>query len=77
MTHNLIRDQEIVSFLVDKKLRYVGILGSKQRINLLLGEKSCPPWVFAPVGLSIGAKGATEIAISILAEMILVMRGKP
>ncbi|RFB13383.1 XdhC/CoxI family protein [Bacillus sp. HNG] len=74
MTHNLKRDKEIVSFLLKKPLRYVGILGSKHRINLLFGQSSKPSWVSAPVGLSIGAEGATEIAISILAEMILVMR---
>ncbi|MDR4888015.1 XdhC family protein [Fredinandcohnia sp. QZ13] len=76
MTHNLKRDKEIVSYLLKKQLRYVGILGSKHRINLLFDQNSKPPWVSAPVGLSIGAQGATEIAISILAEMILVMRGE-
>ncbi|MFS0820503.1 XdhC family protein [Bacillus sp. 1P02SD] len=76
MTHNLKRDKEIVSFLLKKKPRYFGILGSKHRINLLFGQSSKPPWASAPVGLPIGAEGATEIAISILAEMILVMRGE-
>ncbi|THE12738.1 XdhC/CoxI family protein [Bacillus timonensis] len=76
MTHNLKRDKEIVSYLLKKQLRYVGILGSKNRINLLFGQTSKPPWVSAPVGLPIGGQGATEIAISILAEMILVMRGE-
>ncbi|MEH7383701.1 XdhC family protein [Bacillus sp. JJ1533] len=76
MTHNLKRDKEIVSFLLKMNLRYFGILGSKQRIDLLIGENSKPCWVSAPVGLSIGAQGATEIAISIIAEIILVIRGR-
>lgn len=75
MTHNLFRDQEIVAFLLDQKLTYLGILGSAERIQRLLGQRQIPSWVSAPIGLAIGARGATEIAVSILAELISVKRG--
>jgi xanthine dehydrogenase accessory factor len=76
MTHNFKRDQEILSCLKEQKLSYLGILGSQERTKKLFGSDKIPSWISAPVGLSIGAVGPVEIAISIVAEMIGVMRQK-
>lgn len=70
MTHSFSKDQELVKKLISKKLKYLGLLGSKDRSNRLLKDYKVPPWVHYPVGLSIGADGPDEIAVSILAQMI-------
>lgn len=74
MTHHFKRDQEILMLLLQQKCRYLGILGSRQRTARLFREIEKPAWVSAPVGLPIGAQGAAEIAVSIIAEMIQIVR---
>lgn len=74
MTHNFQKDQEILHMLLEKRLRYLGILGPKKRTHRLLMGNPIPNWLHTPVGLSIGAEGPQEIAISILAELIQTVR---
>ncbi|PED89990.1 xanthine dehydrogenase [Bacillus cereus] len=76
MTHHFTRDQELLSLLQNHPCRYLGILGSRYRTARLLGGVDKPKWIFSPAGLSIGAEGPNEIAISIMAEMIQIMRMK-
>ncbi|WP_128738476.1 XdhC family protein [Lederbergia galactosidilytica] len=76
MTHDFQQDTQILAQLQDKKLRYLGILGSKNRTKRLLLDSPFPNHLYTPVGLAIGAEGPTEIAISIIAELIAVQRGK-
>lgn len=75
MTHDFQTDAVIVEHLVNLKLLYVGILGSKKRSSRLFGG-DIPSGVHTPIGLSIGADGPDEIAISIVAELIAVRQGK-
>ncbi|HWJ02088.1 MAG TPA: XdhC family protein [Verrucomicrobiae bacterium] len=60
---------------------YVGMIGSRRKVALLLedlGSEGFSPEilakVFAPVGLKIGAQTPEEIAVSIMAELIMVNR---
>ncbi|MEK3644715.1 XdhC family protein [Aeribacillus sp. FSL M8-0235] len=70
LTHQFQQDQELLKLLLQQNLRYIGVIGSKERTKRLLGDQEIPPHVHSPVGLSIGAEGPEEIAISILAELI-------
>ncbi|MGM0875373.1 MAG: XdhC family protein [Bacillota bacterium] len=70
MTHNYEKDDQLIHSLLEKKIGYLGILGSKVRAEKLLKDVSIPEWVHFPVGLSIGAEGPQEIAVSIMAELI-------
>lgn len=74
MTHHFQRDKELLYLLMKHKLRYLGILGPRERTSRLLEGADIPPWIRSPVGLPIGAEGPEEIAISILAEMIHAYR---
>ncbi|AKM17756.1 MULTISPECIES: XdhC family protein [Geobacillus] len=74
MTHQFERDRELVSLLADKPLAYLGVLGPRRRTDRLFPSGSAPPFVRSPVGLSIGARSPHEIAISITAELISVLR---
>ncbi|GEM_PF-272876 len=70
MTHNFPRERELLEMVVDCEYAYLGIMGSKTRTARLLD--GLPPLknVHSPVGLSIGADGPEQIAISIAAELI-------
>ncbi|NOU91964.1 hypothetical protein GC093_01770 [Paenibacillus sp. LMG 31456] len=74
MTHNFKRDQQLVQLLSERQLCYLGILGSKNRTKRLLTGETVAMEIHSPVGLTIGADGPEEIAISILAEIILTLR---
>jgi xanthine dehydrogenase accessory factor len=61
---------------------YVGMLGSRKRaagVRALLAEDGLTETELArlraPIGLPIGAQGAAEIAVSIVAELIATWRG--
>lgn len=74
MTHDFQIDQMLLKHLRNFELLYVGLLGSKKRAEkLLLNEQF--DQLRTPIGLPIGAEGAEEIAVSIIAEMIAVRRG--
>lgn len=74
MTHSFQRDREILGILANQTLAYVGVLGSRNRTKRLLGQEEIPSWIQSPLGLSIGAQGPEEIAISALAQVIQAVR---
>lgn len=76
MTHNFLKDQEIVAGLLTIKPYYVGVLGPRRRTLQLLSSDSLPEFIRSPIGLSIGAKGPEEISVSIMAELIEARRKK-
>jgi xanthine dehydrogenase accessory factor len=64
------------------KVRYIGALGSRatharrrEKLRALGFEDEALDRIHAPIGLDIGAEGAEEIAVSILAELLAVRRG--
>lgn len=89
MTHNFLQDFEVLKLLLPSSASYIGILGPRRRTDELLekiGSNSVLPGVsptpeqlgrlFAPVGLDLGAETPEEIALSIVAEIQRVKRGK-
>ncbi|CAM3722044.1 XdhC family protein [Mesobacillus zeae] len=70
MTHQFQKDRYILSQLQDKTLFYLGVLGPKKRTERLLRNARVPDHIYSPAGLSIGAIGPEEIAVSIVGEMI-------
>ena len=68
---------------LELKPRYIGLLGSKYKIkkfkDRLMREgidlSKFKGAIYAPIGLDIGAKTPEEIAISIIAEIIGILRG--
>lgn len=82
MTHNYLRDLELLQLLLPSPVRYLGLLGPRRRTDQILGdlqEKGIVPApaqlerLYAPVGLDIGSEGPAEVAMSILSEMQAVM----
>jgi xanthine dehydrogenase accessory factor len=76
-------DLDALRSLAARDLRYIGLIGSKAKVkkiyDALIEEGmplECLQRVHAPIGLDIGAVTPEEIAVSILAELIAVRRGR-
>jgi xanthine dehydrogenase accessory factor len=72
-------DREILARLANRRLAYLGMIGSRRKVRIVmdeLRERGVPAAslnrVRAPVGLEIGARTPAEIAVSILAEIVAV-----
>jgi xanthine dehydrogenase accessory factor len=83
VTSHYTGDAAVLAELASRSPAYVGLVGSRRRTALTFGraqELGVPPgWlerVYTPIGLDIGAETPREIAVSILAEIIAVQRGK-
>ncbi len=83
VTRGLPIDIQLIPALLDTQAAYIGLIGSRRRWALtakaLAEEKGLSTAdlarVHAPIGLEIEAETPKEIAISILAEIIMVQRG--
>ncbi len=70
-------DQTALYHLLERPLRYLGMIGSRRKIRLIferLQEEGCSrsalAKVYAPLGLAIGSRTVPEIAVSICAELV-------
>lgn len=78
MTIGYRTDKTVLKQIMDKPFFYLGLLGSKHKIDSLFSELIAEGYaeeklkkVHAPIGLSIASKTAREIAVSIAGEIIL------
>jgi xanthine dehydrogenase accessory factor len=79
MTFGYRTDDIALRALVNHKFRYLGMLGSKNKIEKMFGDYRTEGWseeklasIHAPIGLNIKSETPEEIAISIAAEIIKV-----
>lgn len=85
MTHNYNYDLAMLKALLERNVKYIGLLGPKKKLERMLGELTDAGMklsekqlssIYGPVGLEIGAETAEEIALSIIAEIKAVFAGK-
>jgi xanthine/CO dehydrogenase XdhC/CoxF family maturation factor len=81
MAHDYKRDKEMLEFFVKKRPAYLGILGPKKRFQKMKHELShinfnLLNFIYSPAGLEIGAETPQEISLSIISEIIAVLRQK-
>ncbi|WP_424765578.1 XdhC family protein [Paenibacillus sp. sgz302251] len=84
MTHHYETDRQLVQRLLGLPIRYLGVLGSRKRMERMLAEfRLNAGWneealekLHAPVGLDIGAESPEEIALSILCELLSRRNGR-
>jgi xanthine dehydrogenase accessory factor len=76
------QDETALRAVVDRGAGYVGMIGSKRRVSTVLrhlAEEGLPvdalERVYTPIGFDVGAETPEEIAVSIMAEIIMVRRG--
>lgn len=74
-------DLDCITGIINKKLTYLGMLGSKKKIITIFNElrhrgaeESFLDAINTPIGLSINSQTPAEIAVSIAAEIIAVRR---
>ncbi len=77
------RDVAVLEALSRAKTRFVGLLGSRQRLGKDLEElrvrkvpKAFLDSLHAPIGLDIGAKTPAELALAIMADVVATKYGK-
>jgi xanthine dehydrogenase accessory factor len=74
------KDAEALRAAIGRPAAYVGMIGSKRKIEIMhcefleSGWATAEAWaeVHAPIGVEIGSKTVEEIAVSIAAELVLV-----
>jgi len=75
-------DAAALRAIVESPAPYIGLMGSRRKVSLIfkalreegVGEERLAR-VYAPVGLDLGAETPEEIALSIMAEIIMVRQG--
>jgi len=85
MTHSYVKDLKYLSSILEKEIPYVGLLGPSKRREKLIHEilernEDISDLFFdrlhGPAGINIGAETPQEIAVSILAEILSVIRNQ-
>lgn len=69
--------------LVNPGMGYIGMIGSRKKVSRVFDElgktgvtKAQLQTVYAPIGLDIGADSPGEIAVSVIGELLKVLRGR-
>ncbi|MBX3173771.1 MAG: XdhC family protein [Gemmatimonadaceae bacterium] len=81
MTHNYADDTDYLRALLASPLRYLGVLGPRQRTARMLETLRAEgpvdeSRIFGPVGLDIGTDGAEQVALAVVAELLAVRSGR-
>ena len=83
VTRGHLQDQEVLASVIKSKAAYLGMIGSRKKnatVFQYLKEQGISEdelaKVHAPIGIDIKAQTSEEIAVSIIAEIIQVRRGK-
>jgi xanthine/CO dehydrogenase XdhC/CoxF family maturation factor len=76
-THLIAHDREWARQLLAAGAEYVGLLGPRARVREIarsIGAED-DPRLYGPVGLDLGAEGAEQVALSIVAELVAARSG--
>ncbi len=81
MTHHFTDDTDYLRALLQSPVRYLGVLGPRQRTDRILGILRADgpvddARIFGPVGLDIGTDGAEQVALAVVAEILAVRSGR-
>ncbi|MCP4675073.1 MAG: xanthine dehydrogenase accessory protein XdhC [Deltaproteobacteria bacterium] len=79
LTHKHVHDYRVLEACIQKKHRYIGMIGSRKKVADSLDklrskgiDEELIESVHSPVGIDIGGKTPAEIAVSIAAELVSV-----
>jgi xanthine dehydrogenase accessory factor len=76
-------DEQALRAVIDSPAAYVGMIGSRRKVQAIFDhlradgvDDSLLRRVRAPIGLDIGAQTPAEIAVSIVAEIVMLRQGQ-
>lgn len=83
VSRNFLMDREALAAALEyPEIGYIGMIGSRRKVRRVYDElaaagidRSGLERVFAPIGLDIAAESPAEIAVSVVAEILQVLRG--
>ncbi len=86
LTRDHQRDEQALSAMLGKPYAYLGMIGSRRKVHAVLARilnrchgqglpRPCFDRVHAPIGLALGGRTPSEIAVSVVAELIAVRCG--
>jgi xanthine dehydrogenase accessory factor len=76
MTHRLERDLAYATSLMATPVRYIGVIGSRQRAEQIRAIFPQDERLHAPAGLDVGSETPQEIALAIAAEILALRNGR-
>ncbi len=83
MTHSHNHDKTVLKQLINKELKYTGMMGSKHKVNEIFNQLTQEgiqqeklKKIYAPIGIPIGSTTPPEIAVSICAQLIKIKNNK-
>jgi xanthine dehydrogenase accessory factor len=83
VTRGHLHDKTVLKAFIRSDATYIGMIGSRKKVKYVFQslieegiEEKLIDRVYSPIGIDIGAQTASEIAVSIMAEMIAHARGK-
>lgn len=85
MSHSYDQDRKVLSHLLIREMKYIGILGPRRRTERLIEEIAstldlspvdCMTRLHTPVGLDLGGHSPASIALAIAAELQAVFAGR-
>ncbi|QNK01231.1 XdhC family protein [Dyella telluris] len=76
MTHRLERDLAYATSLMGTPVRYIGVIGSRQRASQIRAIFPEDDRLHAPAGLDVGSETPAEIALAIAAEILALRNGR-
>jgi len=75
------KDEEALKEVIKKDAKYIGMIGSKNKVNHIFnklkqeGYEDYLKKVYAPIGIKLGGNTPSEIALSIISEIVLIKNG--
>ncbi len=82
VTRGHVFDEEALRVVLGKGLPYIGMIGSRRRVETVLRTLAAEGYdreelgnMYAPIGLDIGSETPEEIALAIVAEVVAVRKG--
>jgi xanthine dehydrogenase accessory factor len=78
-SHGHAHDQVALQSMIEKEYKYIGVIGSRNKISKMFEnlknkgvDEELLKKVHSPIGLALGGNSPEDIALSIMAEIIMV-----